>query len=103
MARATAMNRATEDTRGGPIGWPLLRALARFRAEEGIAISLFLDLDPSDTPVRHTAASRLHSLRDRVHQQAEELELPHAQRVAVRADLERIDEWWRNGFEHDGA
>jgi hypothetical protein len=103
MARTTAMNRTTGDTGVAPVGWPLLRALAGFRAQEGIAISLFLDLDPSDTPVRHTAASRLRSLRDRVHQQAEELELPHAQKVAVRADLERIDGWWQHRFEHDGA
>src|ERR1700760_1663033 len=102
MARATAMNRTTEDTRVGPIGWPLLRTLPGFRGREGIGISLFLDLDPSDTPVHHTAASRLRSLRDRLHQEAEELELSHAQRVAVRADLERIDAWWQSGFEHDG-
>ncbi|MGZ4357859.1 MAG: hypothetical protein ACXVRU_13735, partial [Gaiellaceae bacterium] len=31
------------------------------------------------------------------------MNLPHAQRVAVRTDLERIDEWWEVGFERDGA
>lgn len=97
------VNRATEGNRVGPIGWPLVRALAGFRAQEGIAISLFLDLDPSDTPVRRTAEARLSSLRDRLHQEADDLRLPHAQKVAVRADLERIDAWWQTGFAHDGA
>lgn len=85
------------------VDWRLLRSLASFRSREGLAISLFLDLDPTDTPVPSTAASRLRSLRDGLHREIEHLDLGHDQRRALRADLARIDEWWATEFERDGA
>jgi hypothetical protein len=85
------------------VDWGLLRSLASFRSREGVAVSLFLDLDPADTPVPSTAASRFRALRDGLHRELDRLELGHDQRAALRADLARLDEWWATGLERDGA
>ena len=41
-----------------------LRELAAFRAENGCAISLYLDLDPSIAPTAGDTATRVRSLLD---------------------------------------
>jgi len=41
-----------------------LRELAAFRAQNGCAISLYLDLDPRRVPTAGDAATRVHSLLD---------------------------------------
>ena len=48
------------------VTWDRLRELARFRAQNGCAISLYLDLDPSVTPTPGDAATRVNALIDEV-------------------------------------
>jgi hypothetical protein len=93
----------TRPTQALPLSWDLLRSLAAFRSSGECAISLFIDLDPSVTPVPSDAETRLHSLHDQVRRELDEGTLGHAQKVAVRADLERIDEWWDAGVDRQGA
>ena len=46
----------------GTVTWSLLRELAGFRAEKGCAISLYLNLDPSDVPTAGDAQTRMNSM-----------------------------------------
>ena len=87
------------------IGWEDLRTLAGFEAEKGCAISLYLNLDPSVTPTRGDAATRLRSLLDEAAKAdgANRRELSHAQREAVRADFERVRAFYEREFTRDGA
>ena len=43
------------------VTWEGLRDLASFRAENGCAISLYLDLDPSDSPTPDIVRSRINA------------------------------------------
>src|SRR5207237_8061800 len=106
-------------SRAGGIAWPLsgsggdvaatvscdgLRELAAFRAEKGCAISLYLDLDPSEAPTAVDAATRINSLLHDGEQRTEaNRELAREQREALRADLVRIREFFDGAFDRDGA
>jgi len=46
----------------GMVTWSLLRELAGFRAEKGCAISLCLNLDPSEVPTAGEAQTRMNSM-----------------------------------------
>ena len=46
----------------GTVTWPRLRELAAFRTENGCAISLYLNLDPSEVPTPGDAQSRMNAL-----------------------------------------
>ncbi|MEA2614090.1 MAG: hypothetical protein QOI52_2049, partial [Chloroflexota bacterium] len=46
----------------GTVTWSLLRELAGFRAEKGCAISLYLNLDPSEVPTAGDAQTRMNSM-----------------------------------------
>jgi len=87
------------------VSWDRLRELAEFRAEKGCAISLYLDLDPSTTPTAGDADARANALlaegERRTH--ADARGLTHDQRLAVKADLDRIRDYLENDFERDGA
>jgi peptide chain release factor subunit 1 len=89
------------------ITWERLRELAAFRAQNGCAVSLYVNLEPSDAPTPTPAA-----VETRVNSQLSEAErladvrkplLPHDQREALREDLERIRQWFDDGFERNGA
>ena len=69
-----------------------LRELAGFRAERGCAITLYLDLDPSVTPTAGDVAARVRSLLSK----ARQLEAP-------RADVERLERYFADDFDRDGA
>jgi peptide chain release factor subunit 1 len=86
------------------ISWETLRQLAEFRAAQGCAISLYVDLDPSVTPTADDANTRVRSLIDglRAHS-AEQNSLTHDQREALRGDSERIRRWFETDFDRDGA
>lgn len=81
------------------VAWKELRALAAFRAENGLAITLYLGLDPSR---RGDVKTRIHSLRDEAvkHLPAG---LAHEQRAGLRGDLERIEEFVETDFDSSGA
>jgi peptide chain release factor subunit 1 len=87
------------------VNWEDLRELAAFEADKGFAVSLYLDLDPSVTPTPADAATRLHSLLDEAGRfaAAHSEELTHDQRVGLKADLQRVREYYEHEFTRDGA
>jgi len=87
------------------VNWDALRGLAAFRAEKGCAISLYLDLDPSDTPMPGDAQTRVNSLLDEAAKSngAAPRELTHEQRQSLRADFARIRQYFDVEFVRNGA
>jgi len=85
------------------MSWARLRELASFRAEKGCAISLYVNLDPSVTPTAAEASARINSLLDRAVRGTDRNDLTHAQRVALKGDLERIRSFFQLEFDRDGA
>jgi peptide chain release factor subunit 1 len=83
----------------------LLRSLAGFRAGKGRVISLYVNLDPALAPTQPDVATRINAGLDEARRQADELErdLPHDERLGLRADVERIERWFREEFDRDGA
>ena len=87
------------------VTWDELRDLAGFQAEQGVAISLYLDLDPSLLRGAGDASIRLNSLLDEASRLngAGKQELSHQQRLALRDDFERIRRYFEAEFEREGA
>ena len=87
------------------ITWDELRDLAGFEAEKGCAISLYLDLDPHLTPTPADAATRLHSLLDEAAKGdgANRRDMTHDQREGLKADFERIRDFYALEFIRNGA
>jgi len=87
------------------ITWEQLRELAGFRAENGCAVSLYVNLDPSEAPTPATVETRVNSQLAEAEREADERKgsLSHEQREGLRADLARIREWFDDGFDRDGA
>jgi peptide chain release factor subunit 1 len=87
------------------ITWDELRDLAAFEAAKGCAISLYLDLDPRVSPTAGDASIRLNSLLDEGAKAdgANKRALTHDQRLALRADFERIRSYFSSEFSRDGA
>ena len=87
------------------VTWDELRDLAGFQAEQGVAISLYLDLDPSLLRATGDAQTRLNSLLDGASKNhgSGERELSHQQRLALRDDFERIRRYFDAEFEREGA
>ena len=87
------------------VTWDRLRELAEFRAEKGCAISLYLDLDPSIVPTAGDTDARVSSLlaEGERHAGADGRGLTHDQRVALKADFDRIREYFESEFDRDGA
>lgn len=82
-----------------------LRELAGFRAENGCAISLYLDLDPSVSPTAADVATRVRSLLDAGSKShgATRGDLPHEVRQGLREDFERLGRFFATEFDRDGA
>src|SRR4030095_980063 len=84
-----------------------LRELARFRSDSECAISLYVDLDPADTPTPTAADTRVNALLSdaskRVDAKRERLSHPAQERERRARDLGRIREFYDNEFERDGA
>jgi len=82
-----------------------LRKLASFRAQNGCAISLYLDLDPSRTPTARDAATRVRSLLDAGAKShgATRADLAHEVRQGLKADFERLERFFEEEFDRDGA
>ena len=72
----------------GTVTWSLLRELAGFRAEKGCAISLYLNLDPSDVPTAGDAQTRMNSMLHAA-DRTDRTDLTHEQRMGLKADFER--------------
>jgi peptide chain release factor subunit 1 len=84
------------------VTWSLLRELAGLRAEKGCAISLYLNLDPSDVPTAGDAQTRMNAMLNAA-EKADRKDLTHEQRVSLKTDFQRIADWFDNEFERDGA
>ena len=89
----------------GMVSWESLRELAGFRAENGCAISLYLGLDPSESPTPGAVETRVNSLLSVAERKLDERkgQLPRPQREALKADIERITGWFDDGFDRDGV
>src|SRR5215470_14985550 len=103
MSRIAAFRR--RESMASTVTCDRLRDLARFRVQNGCAISLYLDLDPSGTPTAGDAATRMHALVDAVERSeaARRPELTHEQKEGIRRDLERLRTYFEQDFDRDGA
>jgi peptide chain release factor subunit 1 len=79
-----------------------LRDLAGFRTDNGCAISVYLDLDPSTTPTPADVETRARSVLDRIPHDAGN-GWTHEQRKAVREDVERIRRYVDDDLDRDGS
>ena len=82
-----------------------LRELAGFRARNGCAISLYLDLDPSTTPTAADTATRVNSLLDAASKShgATRGDLAHEVREGLKGDFERVGRYFEAEFDRDGS
>ncbi len=85
------------------VSWDSLRDLAGFRAAKGIAVSLYLDLDPSRTTTPGDAAARAHALLGDAAKQLDRGELTREQRQGLKTDLEHIQHYVQEELVRDGA
>src|SRR5919109_1398217 len=87
------------------VSWDGLRELAAFRAQNGCAISLYLDLDPSVSPTAGDAQARVNALVDEGMRRAADSQrnLSHEQRQALRRDLDRVRRFLEQEFSREGA
>jgi len=83
------------------ITWDNLRELARFRADQGCAVSLYLRLDPSESPTPASLETRANSLLSEAHRTLDERKgtLSREAREALKRDIERIKTWFDDGFD----
>src|SRR5439155_16254138 len=79
-----------------------LRDLAGFRTDNGCAISVYLDLDPSTTPTAADVETRARSVLDRI-RIGPDNGWTHEQRRAVRDDVERIRRYVDDELDRDGS
>jgi peptide chain release factor subunit 1 len=86
----------------GTVTWPRLRELAAFRTENGCAISLYLNLNPSEVPTPSDAQMRMNAVLSEA-EKVDRTDLTHEGRIGLRADFERIGRWFDDEFERDGA
>lgn len=80
----------------------VLRELAAFRASKGRAISLYVALDPSAVINPGDVHTRTNSLLSEARSALDADRLSHGQREALKADIERIDEFFQ-GLDRDGV
>jgi peptide chain release factor subunit 1 len=84
------------------VTWNTLRQLATFRAENGCATTVYLNLDPSEVPTAGDAHTRMNALLNSA-EKIDRKDLTHEQRGALKADFERIARWFDDEFDRDGA
>jgi peptide chain release factor subunit 1 len=82
-----------------------LRRLASTRPAEGKVLSLFLNLDPREFATAPARSTEIRSMLDRAARQVrDDQSLTHAERMALRADLERLQaEIGNGGLDAKGA
>src|SRR5919201_1193689 len=85
--------------------WDRLRELASYRATRGCAISLYVNLHPSEVPTAGDIAARLTSLTDAAerHAPSQRSEPTAGERHALRSDLDRIASYFENEFDRRGV
>src|SRR5256714_1767587 len=87
------------------VSWDQLRDLAGFRARKGCAISIFLGLDPAYAATAPELSTKINSLLDTAekHDAAQRDRLTHEEREGLKADFERIRNFFDADFNRDGA
>ena len=87
------------------VTWDGLRELAEFRAESGCAISFYVNLDPSLSPTAGDADTRVSSLLAEAERSdgANSAHLTHDQRRGLKADFERVGDYFENEFSREGT
>src|SRR5947207_12413349 len=87
------------------VTWEGLRDLATFRASNGCAISVYLDLDPSESPTPEAIDSRINALLDEIERSeaGNRAELTHEQKQGLRDDAARMREFFDSEFSREGA
>jgi peptide chain release factor subunit 1 len=87
------------------ITWEQLRELAAFRAENGCAVSLYVNLDPSEAPTAADVETRVNSQLAEAERLADERKASatHDQREGLKADINRIRRWFDDGFDRHGG
>ncbi len=85
--------------------WTTLRDLAGVRSEGGCAISLYLDLDPADSPTPTAVDTRVNSLLSEAEKRVEARhdKLSHTEREGLKRDFARIREFFDNEFSRERA
>ena len=85
--------------------WDELRELAGFRAQKGCAISLYVDLDPREVPTPPAVETKVNSLLAAAERRLDERksQLGREKREGLKHDLERIRQWFEDGFDRQGA
>jgi peptide chain release factor subunit 1 len=87
------------------LSWEELRGLAGFRAENGCAVSLYVGLDPSESPTPGAVETRVNSLLAAAERKLDERrsQMQRVQREALKADIGRITAWFDDGFDRKSA
>ena len=82
-----------------------LRELAGFRAQNGCAISLYVDLDPAISPTTRETTMRVHAMLDSAAKShgATRPDLAHEVKAGLKADFERLGQYFDGEFDRDGA
>jgi peptide chain release factor subunit 1 len=82
-----------------------LRELAGFRAQNGCAISLYVDLDPKLSPTVGDTTTRVRSLLDAAAKShgATRADLAHEVKAGLKSDFERLEQYFDGQFDRDGA
>ena len=82
--------------------WTQLRELAGFRTEKGCAISLYLNLDPSEAPTPGDLQTRMNALLSEA-EKTDRSQLGHDAREGLKSDFGRIRRWFDDDFDREGA
>ena len=85
------------------VTWEGLRDLATFRAENGCAISLYLDLNPSVSPTAGDIDSRVNALLEQIVRSeiANRAQLTHEQKQGLRDDVARLRTFFESDFSRE--
>jgi len=85
------------------VTWEGLRDLATFRAENGCAISLYLDLNPSVSPTAGDIDSRVNALLEQILRSeiANRAELTHEQKQGLGDDVARLRAFFESDFSRE--
>ena len=81
----------------------VLRDLAAFEADNGCALSIFIDFDPSSAPTPGEVDTKFNAVLSDAEKAADAAAGGRDCRIALAADLERIRTWWDDEFDRDGA
>ena len=83
----------------------LLRELAGFRAENGCAVSIYVDFDPSEVPTIPDEKTKFRATVLEAERKAEQRRaaLGRDCKLALEADFRRIKDWGESEFDRAGA